>query len=280
MMSSGLICAYRLDGKGSGEIIDSNGCLDTDPGLLWMHFDRRHQGTGSWLSARLRMDAETVRFLLGNNPRPRVSIQVETVMVSLRGLRVVPRAQPSEILSVQIWIDSRRFLTFRDNQSLAISETRRLIDRCSGPKEAGAMLVQIADLLVARMDDVITEAKAEAHALGHRGAKGHTEIPLGELASLRCQLIRLGRYLIPQRRALARLAEAWVSWRGPEERGLLRAVSEQTAEYSDALNASLEIAEIAQEEFLQRSSERTNRRWALTDTKPRRADLHVTCRRG
>jgi zinc transporter len=260
--ASGLVFAYRLDRTGGGRLIKPDEVASSwqEEAFDWLHFDRRYKGMEDWLSAHTNLDPPAVQFLLGGNPRPRVLVHGDEVLMSLRGLIPDPGAPPDDMHSIQIWTDGRRIITCRKRQHSAIASVRQAIERGDAPTDPGDMLSRLGELLATEMDSVIAEAEALTHSLGHRGASGHAEDLVGELAHLRRRMIRLQRYLAPQRRALVNLASSGVSWLDTEERRLLRAVGEQTAEYSDGLHAALEIAEITQDELLQRSSERTNRR--------------------
>jgi zinc transporter len=181
------------------------------------------------------------------------------ILISLRGVGVDPDTR-GETLSVQLWSDGRRSITFRAQNVWAIADIQRDLERGHGPRNSGDFVAELADRLVGRMDDVIAHMEAETHRLGHAGAHGDTGKLVGELAQLRRRMLRLRRYLGPQRRALSVLASAKVDWLETDDRGQLRAVAEQTAEYAEGLDAALAITAITQDELLQRSSEKTERR--------------------
>jgi zinc transporter len=256
---SGLICAYRLDARGGAVDVTSTGLLSTGDGIHWLHFDQRHQSTARWLRCDSGLDPVTADALLGGNTRPRALIRANATLLSLRGVSVDPDAR-AETLSIQLWSDGRRIITCRDHHSAAIAEIRRELERGRGPRNSGDFVAELADLLVERMDDVIGDIEAQTHRLGHAGGQADTGELVGELAQLRRRMMRLRRYLGPQRRALAILAAANVEWLESDDRDRLRAVAEQTAEYAEGLDAALAITAVTQDELLQRSSERTEKR--------------------
>lgn len=272
--ASGLICAYRLDGRGSA--LDLTGARPPawpgpDDGILWLHFDQGHQGAARWLHEDSGLDIVTAEALLGSNPRPRTLILGNACLISLRGVggsAAGIRSDPAAVgttLSVQLWSDGQRLITCRDQQVSGIADLRRDLEHGRGPRSCGDFVAELADRLVDHMDQVIGDAEAETHRLGHAGARSDTGQLVGELAELRRRMMRLRRYLGPQRRALAVLAAAPIAWLEADDRARLRAVAEQTAEYAEGLDASLAITAVTQDELLQRSSERMERRiYALT----------------
>jgi zinc transporter len=244
--SCGLICAYRLDGRGGAlDVTDGWRAEVANPGIdiLWLHFDQHHRGAVRWLREDGGLDPVTAEALIGDNPRPRVSIREHRALISLRGMGVDPDAQGAA-LSVQLWTDGQRIISCRDHQVWAVADIRRALERGRGPRNSGDFVAELADLLVGRMDDIIGEVEAQTHRLGHAGGHLDTELSVGALAQLRRRMLRLRRYLTPQRRALAVLAAAPVGWLEGEDRDRLRAVAEQTAEYTEALDTALAITAI------------------------------------
>jgi zinc transporter len=260
----GLIFAYRLDGKGGGLALDLRGCLVPEEPLLsgihWLHFDGHHQGARLWLRGESGLDSVAIDGLLGRNPRPRVSVTGDQVLLSLRGLSMEPSSPEDDMLSVQVWTNGARIITCRDRPAQAIADLRRDIEHGQGPTDTGEFLSQLAERLVSAMDDLIAGAEADTDRLGYAGGRGNTSALVEELAGIRRRMIRLGRYLGPQRRALTQLAVAPLTWLNHEDQALLHATAEQTAEFEDSLRSALEVAEITQDELLQRSSEKTEQR--------------------
>jgi zinc transporter len=260
----GLVFAYWLDGKGGGLALDPPSALVPGEAILsaahWLHFDGRHRGAVEWLREDSGLDPVVVEGLLGRNPRPRVWVNGNEVLLSLRGLSMEPSAPADDMLSVQVWTNGGPIITCRDRPARAIADLRRDIEHGHGPNDTGEFLSQLAERLVSAMDDLIAEAEADTDRLGHGGSRHDTGALVEELAGIRRRMIRLGRYLGPQRRALSHLAASPLPWLSLEDRALLHATAEQTAEYEDSLRSALEVAEITQDELLQRSSEKTEQR--------------------
>lgn len=254
----GLICAYRLDGRGGArDVTEDWHAQAANPGdaIIWLHFDQHHRGVVRWLREDGGLDPVTAEALVGGNPRPRVSIRQQKALISLRGIGVDPDVQGAT-LSLQLWTDGRRIISCRDHHVWVVADIRRDLERGRGPRNSGDFVAELADLLVGRMDDVISDVEAQTHRLGHRGEHVDTEQSVGELAQLRRRMLRLRRHLSPQRRALVVLAAAPVAWLEGEDRDRLRVVAEQTAEYAETLDTALAITAITQDELLQRSSEK------------------------
>ena len=260
----GLIFAYRLDGRGGGLGLDPLSALPAGrplpPGPHWFHFDGRHRGAGQWLREESGLSPVVVESLLSRNPRPRCTVNGTEVLLNLRGLSVEPSSPAEDMLSVQVWTDGERIITCRDQPAQAIADLRRALEQGRGPSDIGELLSELAERLVSAMDDLIDQAEAETDRLGNLGARRDTATLVEELARTRRRMIRLGRYLGPQHRAVSHLAGVLLPWVSDEERALLHATAEQIAEYSDSLRAALEVAEITQDALLQRSSEKTEQR--------------------
>jgi zinc transporter len=114
--------------------------------------------------------------------------------------------------------------------------------------------------MITHLEDLIHEQFEAAHTIGHRSDGKPTEDLVSELAHLRRVTVRMRRFLGLQRRALARLAAGREDWFSAANRGLAREVVHQCVSYIEGLDAAREICEITQDEILQRSTEKTERR--------------------
>ena len=185
----------------------------------------------------------------------------DQVLLSLRGLSMEPSAPEDDMLSVQVWTNGSRIITCRDWPAQAISDLRRDIEHGHGPIDTGEFLLQLAERLVSAMDDLIDGAEADTDRLGYTGERGNTGALVEELAGIRRRMIRLGRYLGPAAACPdppGRLAPDMVEPRGPAPCSTpppSRPLSTRTA-----WRSALEVAEITQDELLQRSSEKTEQR--------------------
>jgi len=72
--NSPFICAYQLDGKGSGEPLDETevGNWSEDHGLLWVHLDVLNAASREWAVKNSGLDPTIAEALVTDETRPRV----------------------------------------------------------------------------------------------------------------------------------------------------------------------------------------------------------------
>lgn len=287
----GLICAYRLDGRGGGEPLtwkdlepvsangngvwqsadprsqpESESVSPADPGRgssggpIWVHIDVKHNNALHWLREHSGLDLMTQEALTAARVTPRVEERDGHLLLILKGLNFAPGALVSEMVALRLWSDGQRIITCRRDNLRATVQIRRAIGEGVGAVDASSLIATLADLMVANMEDMIIEQVQATHQIGNLGDTKPTEDLVSELAHLRRAMIWMRRSLGPQRRALTRLAASRLPWiRGPD-RIQVREVAHQCMQYVEGLDAAQQIGEITQDEILQRSTEKTERR--------------------
>jgi zinc transporter len=107
------ICAYTLNGDGSGTALDEAGLTSgsaTDK-PLWVHLSARSAGARRWLEQDAQLPDETlVDALLAEDTRPRMQIREDGVLLILRGVNLNDNAEPEDMVSIRIWVENRRFI--------------------------------------------------------------------------------------------------------------------------------------------------------------------------
>lgn len=295
----GLICAYQLDGRGGGKQLtwkdleptaengkglwaladprsapdpdsslgeDSepararNPGLETSEGILWVHIDAKHSNARHWLRAHSGLDAMTQEALTAPRVSPRLEEHGGGMLLILKGLNFSPGALPTDMVALRLWSDGQRVLTCRREHVRAPVQLRHDLNDGTGATDASSLIATLADLMVANMEDLIIEQVQATHQIGRLGDAKPTEDLVAELAHLRRVMIWMRRSLGPQGRALARLAADPFPWMKDSDRVLVREIAHQCTEYVEGLDAAQQIGEITQDEILQRSTEKTERR--------------------
>jgi zinc transporter len=269
----GLVCAYRLDGKGGGEPLTWTDLDAPTPrpdrdqhervssgGAVWIHLDIKHTNALRWLKERSGLDPMTVDALAAPRVNPRIEQRDGSMLMVLKGVNFTPGALPTDMVSLRLWTDGNRVITCRREPVRATSNMSQRLQEGQGPMDAGGIITDLANLMVAHMEDMINDQLLASHRIGRLSDSKPTEDLVSELAHLRRVMIRMRRFLGPQRRALAQLAATRQPWLSDSNRILAREVVHQCIQYIEGLDAAQEISEITQDEILQRSTEKTERR--------------------
>lgn len=258
---SGLNHAFVLDGKGGGRAVDWSGIeawQETD-GVLWVHLDLTSEHARRWLRERSGLEDIAVEALMAEETRPRAVAQGDGLILTLRGVNLNPGENPEDMVSLRVWADARRIITLRFRRLMAIDDLVQGLEAGHGPADVGALVVQIARNLTARMWPVVGGMDDQMDALEDLVAAEQTDGLRDRLIVQRRQAIGLRRFLAPQREALSRLATEPLVWLDERDRLRLRETTDQVARIVEDLDAMRERGSLVKDELVTRISERMNR---------------------
>lgn len=257
--SDGLICAYDLNGGGT-----LTGSWDTLPSAeggkpVWIHLDRGGDGTAAWLRNDSNLRLIIQEALVAEESRPRCTAYDEGVFLNLRGLNLNPGAEPEDMISVRIWIESERIITARLRNLMAIQDVRDAIEQGNGPRDVGAFVIMLANRLTARMEPLLDEIQDRLDGLEDTVVSNVRRELRSELARLRRRTILLRRYIGPQREALRALATLDVDWLSDRQRDRINEIADRVTRYVEDLDVVRDRASILQDELTSLLTERMDR---------------------
>ncbi len=259
---SGLIFAYRLNGKGGGKRLGWDEVAEWKPGRgpLWLHLDYQCEDSQRWLAEESGLDEITREGLLERDPRPRAVCSDTGLQLILRGVNHNEGAQPEDMVSVRIWVEAHRIITLRHRRLMAAKVVRDRIAQRRGPKRVGQCVVAVIDSILDdlalasdQLDDAV--AKLEDQVLSPEECDIRRS-----LATWRRRAIALKRYIAPQRDVLSRLDGEPASWLTQVDRLQLRELANRLTRILEDVDAARDQAAITQEEMANQLSELTNKR--------------------
>lgn len=261
----GLITAYVLDGRGGGREIGWQAIREWQPsdGLLWIHFDYSQPEVQAWVREESGIDRVVAESLLLEDVRPRSLVTKDGLMVVMRGVNHNPGHHREDMVALRMWIEDRRVITLRRRRLLSIDDLRERIDRQLGPVSPGTFLVDVANRIVERMSNAISDLEDKVDRLDAHVATAQSGELRSQLAEVRREAILLRRYLAPQRDAMSRLYTEPVEWLDDTQRMRLREVADRTMRFVEDLDAARDRAGVGQEELAGRMAEQMNSRMYL-----------------
>jgi len=257
--SDGLVNAYVLDGKGGGKTLDWNGvrAWKSGGGALWIHLQWDEKTANDWVRKESGLDPLVADALLEEDTRPRCVVYSDGMMVILRGVNMTPGAEPSDMVSVRIWVDANRIITMRRASSLAVQDVADSLAAGKGPHDAGEFLVMLAQRLTDRVLPVEDEIGEGLDDLEDALVADELETVGEKLAPIRRETIALRRHLSPQRDALLRLYGESEHWLTARQRARIRETADRVFRIVEEVDTMRERAAIIQDERRTRISERT-----------------------
>jgi zinc transporter len=259
---SGLVCAYVLDGRGSGRAATATDidALSGQQGLLWVHLDLLDPASRRWLTARKDVDDVTADALLALETRPR-SVSTEAgLLLVLRGVNTNPGADSDDMVAIRLWIQPQRIISSRRRNLLSIQDMREAIAAGNGPRTSGEFVVMLVERLAERIGNVVDRIEEEIEARELQSVEADPGTLRLQLGGLRRQTAAIRRYLAPQRDALDRLYRQPGPLFTDHEANELREQSDRITRYLEDLDLARERIIVVQEELLSRVAQEQNSR--------------------
>ncbi len=259
-IKSGLVYSYILNDGGSKSIDWQEAKQwNSSQGVLWLHLDYADDGVKKWLFEESGIDAVSCEALIADETRPRVVTSSDSLLLILRGVNCNPGADPEDMVSIRMWFDEHRIISMRHRRVMAVNDINKSIEAGKGPSSANDFMVMVANKLVDRMADVISDIDDAVDELEDLVLTGESYELRPRLANLRRQTISMRRYISPQRDVLARLQNERISWLSDIDRVRIREIAERNARFVDELDSARDRAAITQEELNNRLSEQMNK---------------------
>lgn len=254
--------AYLLDGNGGARTVDTNEIAAWTPqdGNLWVHLNYNNSEEIKWLTDSSALEPLVVEALLAEETRPRTTVIGDGLLIALRGVNLNPGADPEDMVSIRLWVDSTRIVTTRKRDLISVTDLINQFNTKKGPCNSAEFLVELVDRLIWRMSETVDQFEDRVAELEEMVLAVDSSSLRYELATLRRQAISIRRYLAPEREALSRLIIEKVSWLDDGSRLQLREVNDRLIRHIEDIDAVRERAAVTQEELQSRLSEQMNSR--------------------
>ncbi|NIM70790.1 MAG: zinc transporter ZntB [Xanthomonadales bacterium] len=202
-----LLHAFVLDGRGGGAPLDWAGVRAWTAGdsRVWCDLNYASAETRRWVQSLADLPEAARNAMLEIDTRPGSFEYSEGLLVILRAVNLNEGARPEDMISLRIWIDEHRILTFRRWPLQSIQAMVAHLRDGEGPCNTGQLLSDLIGELserIAQVDDQLNLRLSDLERTADQLEKLVVESTLGDLRRSSAQL---RRYLGPQREALQRL---------------------------------------------------------------------------
>ncbi len=209
--------------------------LTSEDGYRWLHLDLTDPSTKPWVSAHIPDIA--ARSLWQSETRPRCERLGDGLILNLRGVNLNPESDPEDMVSLRLWITKSAVVSTRLRKVWAVDAIRQAADAGTAPPTVGAFLAELTYGLTNRIETVSLGLEEQTDELEEAVADGQ-RLPADQLSHLRQAVIKMRRFINPQREAISTLAtmENWII--APEELALLRETANRTRRVVEELDAT------------------------------------------
>jgi len=260
----GLVHAQVLDGKGGARSIARTELDDLQlqpEQSLWLHWDRSHPQTQTWLRHDSGLSPFACDLLLEENTRPRlVPLPDAQMLLFLRGVNLNPGAEPEDMVSVRIFAQAQRVISLRLRPLRATDELLQQLDEGRGPTTASELLLSLAQLLTEKVQALVSDLSEVVDEEEEKLESDERYTPEhGSLQQMRRRAAGLRRFLAPQREIYAQLARNKWPWFAPDDADYWNELNNSLIRYLEELELTRERVALVLESEDRRLSERMNK---------------------
>lgn len=260
----GLVLALVLDGQGGARSVARTEIdnLLLQPGeSVWLHWDRGHPQTQSWLRNSSGLSEFSCDLLLEENTRPRLlPLPNNELLLFLRGVNLNPGAEPEDMVSVRIFAQAQRVISMRLRPLRATDELLAQLQAGSGPRSASELILYLAQHLTEKVQALVGDL---SEALDNEEDKIDADERYtpehGSLLHFRRRAAGLRRFLAPQREIYAQLARHRLPWFEDDDGDYWNELNNSLIRYLEELELTRERVGLVLESEDRRLSERMNR---------------------
>lgn len=199
-------CIYCFDFNDQGQAKDAkeSGSSD-DSELTWWHLDALNPDTERFLKERIGLSPLIVEALLEEDTRPRLEEFDDGRLIILRGVNMMNKDKPEDMISLRIWVDDGRIITMRRRFLKSIQDMAERLKEGHQISTPGDILNVVIDRLLAYTAPVIEKIQDRCDDLEEAVIEDPDKSLRQEITFLRKQAITMRRYLSPQRDVLTQL---------------------------------------------------------------------------
>ncbi|WP_085899656.1 zinc transporter ZntB [Kiloniella majae] len=262
-MNEHILMSYDFDGQGGGqEIVDTDAISQKikDDKFAWIHLDLNHPDTQDWLEKEISyLDPFIVDSLTAEETRPRITEIGDGALVILRGVNLHEGADPTDMISIRLWIDQHRVISAQKRQLKAVYDIANKLKIGKGPRDAGHFVALLISHLSERMESVLIDLNEQVdqqeEAVMEQADKSLRET----VANIRKQVIILRRYISPQRDAISQLKVAELDWLSNQDKRLMQESFNQVTRFVEDLDALRERTQVIKDELVNILSDKLNK---------------------
>ena len=229
-----------------------------ESGWRWTHM-MRSPDTEAALLADPEISNTAAWALLEEDTLPRAGQMEGGTLLILRGINLVPGAEPEDMVSLRLWITAKRIVSTEIRRLTQTDEMIRKFQSGDAPDSPGTFVFELVERLRAAAEPVLDEVESRVSGMERlvaTAARRSGRAERGTLAALRQDAILLHRFISPQALALdglVRTAPAWLA-----DVHAMREEAEAFRRIAADLDALRQRAQLVAEEISLAATERTN----------------------
>ncbi|MFQ3322215.1 MAG: zinc transporter [Pseudomonadales bacterium] len=248
------VFGLNLDSKGGGVNLES---VESD--CTWMHIDYSHSSAADFLTS-LGLQERVVQSLIQPDTRPRTVKAKEGTLVFIRGINLNPGANPEDMVSLRMWVETNRLITVRQRKMLSVQDIKSDLLTGAGPDSIPDLVISIIGRVADRISDYVNGVEDQLAQLEESVQSDYSSSARSQISAVRREIAGVRRYLAPQRDALDTLYTHYIASMPEGCAYRLREQMDRTTRYLEDLDLIRERTLVLQEEVMNISMEQQNSR--------------------
>ena len=216
-------------------------------GYRWLHLDIQDAATEVWVNENLPQIAAL--SLLQKETRPRCQPHADGLILNLRAVNMNPQSASEDMVSLRMWVTKDLIVSARVRRVFAINDIAEAAENGVAPLSVGRFIADLTHALVSRIESVSLELEEKTDEFEERVSENQILDP-GLLGETRQTVIKLRRFVNPQREALTSLYELGAEHFSDEECDLLRETGNRTRRIVEELDATRDRLAALQEQIV------------------------------
>lgn len=260
----GLVHALVMDGKGGARFIARTELDDLRLQAhesLWLHWDRSHPQTHTWLRTASGLSEFACNLLLEENTRPRLlALPDQELLLFLRGINLNPGAEPEDMVSVRIFAAAQRVISLRLRPLRATEELIEQLIAGRGPKTASELILYLSQYLTDKIQELVGELSEAVDNEEEKTDADERYTPdHGKLLHIRRRAAGLRRFLGPQRDIYGQMSRIKLPWFVDDDADYWNELNNSLTRYLEELELTRERVGLLLESEDRRLREHMNR---------------------
>lgn len=261
-MSAFVVYNLELDGQGGATALTDSDLPKSLPnqGCRWVHLDGLGEAGREWLSTLEEVPETVIEALFAEETRPRTMRMGKGLLLTLRGVNLNPESNPSDMVSLRLWVTENFIVSTRRRRLLSVQDVVQDLENKEGPTSTADIVATLTETLTGRMASVIANLEDELSDLEEAISE---QIEIGQrdvLRNRRLEIIRLRRFLVPQKEAIHKLSLESQTWMTTEQIAQVQEAANDITRYVEGLESLRERCLLMQEEFANLQAEKMNAR--------------------
>lgn len=255
--------AIAIDESGKGKPIEpSEACRHSTSGFRWIHLDGNAAETAEWLLRHGGLPPTVAYALTATETRPRCEAIEQGALINLRGPAEDEKRSEDRLVSVRIWVEAERAISVSFRPIVGLGDLRTAMEE-GHVDDPGDIVSRLAIGITKRLDPVIADLGDLVDDCETALDPDNAYETRRRIAGARADAIIFRRFVVPEREALARLADLEADWLHEDDRLHLRETADRFARMAEELEAVRERAALIHEQLTDLRSEQIERRGLL-----------------